>query len=186
MTDIKDAKIVIMSTDGFEEVELTTPLEKLRAAGATVHIATLDGDKIKGWDQDHWSIDVPGDIKIADVNVKDYDALVLPGGQINPDLLRVEDDAIDVIKDFVKHGKIVAAICHAPWLLIEADVVIGREMTSFKSIRTDLKNAGANVVDKEVAISNGIITSRNPDDLEAFVNKIIEEVREGDHSRPAA
>ncbi|WP_372806318.1 type 1 glutamine amidotransferase domain-containing protein [Loktanella salsilacus] len=186
MTAITESKILIMATDGFEEVELTTPLEKLREAGATVHVATLDGDKIKGWDQDHWSIDVPGDLKIADVNVEDYDAIVLPGGQINPDLLRVEDDAINVIKGFVSHGKIVAAICHAPWLLIEAGVVEGREMTSFESIRTDLKNAGATVVDKEVAISNGIITSRNPDDLDAFVAKIIEEVKEGDHKRKAA
>ena len=186
MTAITESKILIMATDGFEEVELTVPLEKLREAGATVHVATLDGDKIKGWDQDHWSIDVPGDLKIADVKVEDYDAIVLPGGQINPDLLRVEKDAIKVIQDFVTHGKIVAAICHAPWLLIEAGVVEGREMTSFTSIRTDLRNAGANVVDQEVAISNGIITSRNPDDLEAFVAKIIEEVREGDHKRNAA
>ena len=186
MTAITESKILIMATDDFEEVELTTPLKKLREAGATVHVATLDGEKIKAWDQDHWSIDVAGDLKIADVKVEDYDAIVLPGGQINPDLLRVEEDAINVIKGFVTHGKIVAAICHAPWLLIEADVVKGREMTSYKSIRTDLKNAGAHVVDKPVAISNGIITSRNPDDLDAFVAKIIEEVREGNHKRNAA
>ena len=186
MTEITEAKILIMATNGFEESELTVPLNKLRNAGATVHVATLDGEKIKGWDQDHWSVDVPGDLKIADVDVADYDALVLPGGQINPDLLRVEADAIDRIKDFVQKGKIVAAICHAPWLLIEAGVVEGREMTSYPSIRTDLKNAGAEVVDKQVAISNGIITSRNPDDLDAFVAKIIEEVQEGDHARSAA
>lgn len=186
MTKITEAKILIMATNGFEESELTVPLNKLRNAGATVHVATLDGEKIKGWDQDHWSVDVPGDLKIADVDVADYDALVLPGGQINPDLLRVEADAIDRIKDFVQKGKIVAAICHAPWLLIEAGVVEGREMTSYPSIRTDLKNAGADVVDKQVAISNGIITSRNPDDLDAFVAKIIEEVQEGDHARSAA
>lgn len=186
MTKITEAKILIMATNGFEESELTVPLNKLRNAGATVHVATLDGEKIKGWDQDHWSVDVPGDLKIADVDVADYDALVLPGGQINPDLLRVEADAIDRIKDFVQKGKIVAAICHAPWLLIEAGVVEGREMTSYPSIRTDLKNAGAEVVDKQVAISNGIITSRNPDDLDAFVAKIIEEVQEGDHARSAA
>jgi protease I len=129
---------------------------------------------------------LPGDLKIADVKVEDCDAIVLPGGQINPDLLRVEDDAINVIKGFVEKGKIVAAICHLPSLLIEAGVVKGCEMTSFKSIRTDLKNAGANMVDKDVAISNGIITIRNPDDLDAFVTKIIDDVKDGDHRRKAA
>ena len=129
---------------------------------------------------------MPGDLKIADVKVEDCDAIVLPGGQINPDLLRVEDDAINVIKGFVEKGKIVAAICHLPSLLIEAGVVKGCEMTSFKSIRTDLKNAGANMVDKDVAISNGIITIRNPDDLDAFVTKIIDDVKDGDHRRKAA
>ena len=129
---------------------------------------------------------MPGDLKIADLKVEDCDAIVLPGGQINPDLLRVEDDAINVIKGFVEKGKIVAAICHLPSLLIEAGVVKGCEMTSFKSIRTDLKNAGANMVDKDVAISNGIITIRNPDDLDAFVTKIIDDVKDGDHRRKAA
>jgi protease I len=129
---------------------------------------------------------LPGDLKIADVKVEDCDAIVLPGGQINPDLLRVEDDAINVIKGFVEKGKIVAAICHLPSLLIEAGVVKGCEMTSFKSIRTDLKNAGANMVDKDVAISNGIITIRNPDDLDAFVTEIIDDVKDGDHRRKAA
>jgi protease I len=129
---------------------------------------------------------LPGDLKIADVKVEDCDAIVLPGGQINPDLLRVEDDAINVIKGFVEKGKIVAAICHLPSLLIEAGVVKGCEMTSFKSIRTDLKNAGANMVDKDVAISNGIITIRNPDDLDAFVTKIIDDVKDGDHKRKVA
>ena len=129
---------------------------------------------------------MPGDLKIADLKVEDCDAIVVPGGQINPDLLRVEDDAINVIKGFVEKGKIVAAICHLPSLLIEAGVVKGCEMTSFKSIRTDLKNAGANMVDKDVAISNGIITIRNPDDLDAFVTKIIDDVKDGDHRRKAA
>jgi len=129
---------------------------------------------------------LPGYLKIADVKVEDCDAIVLPGGQINPDVLRVEDDAINVIKGFVEKGKIFAAICHLPSLLIEAGVVKGCEMTSFKSIRTDLKNAGANMVDKDVAISNGIITIRNPDDLDAFVTKIIDDVNDGDHKRKAA
>ena len=126
------------------------------------------------------------DLKTADVKVEDCDAIVLPGGQINPDLMRVEDDAINVIKGFVEKGKIDAAICYLPSLLIEAGVVKGCEMTSFKSIRIDLKNAGANLVDKDFAISNGIITIRNPDYLDAFVTKIIDDVKDGDHKRKAA
>jgi len=186
MTDLNNAKVLIISSAGFEQSELEFPRDQLRAKGATVHVATPDGNAIKGWDGDDWGDSADADLKIADVRVEDYDALVLPGGQINPDVLRVNADAIAKIKGFVEHGKIVAAICHAPWLLIEAGVVEGREMTSYHSIRTDLKNAGAQVVDKDVAISNGIITSRSPEDLEAFVSKIAEEIREGDHARKTA
>ena len=186
MPELKNANILIMSTDGFEQSELEVPLEKLKQAGATVHVATLDGDAIKGWDQTDWGNTVQADLKISDVNVDDYIALVLPGGQINPDLLRVEDKAVQLVRDFVTGNKIVAAICHAPWLLIEAGVVEGREMTSYNSIATDLKNAGAKWVDQEIAIDNGIITSRSPADLDAFVSKIIEEVKEGEHKRDAA
>lgn len=186
MTEITSAKILIMATHGFEQSELVKPLEDLKAKGATVHVATPDGNAIRGWDQTDWGKEVAADLKISDVNVSDYHALVLPGGQINPDLLRIEQDAIATIRSFVSEGRVVAAICHAPWLLIEAGVVKGREMTSYPSIRTDLKNAGAEVVDKAVAISNGIITSRNPDDLDAFVAKIVEEVEEGKHERNAA
>ncbi|SEW20702.1 protease I [Cognatiyoonia koreensis] len=186
MTELNAAKILILSTDGFEQSELMVPLEKLREHGATVHVATPDAKDIKGWDQDNWGETVRGDIDLKDVSVADYDAIVLPGGQINPDLLRVNEDAVSLVRKFVSEGKIVAAICHAPWLLIEADVVKDREMTSYHSIKTDLVNAGAKWVDQEVAISNGIITSRSPEDLEAFVAKIVEEVREGDHPRKAA
>ena len=186
MTKIDEAKILILSTNGFEQSELEFPRDQLRAKGATVHVATPDGKAIKGWDGDDWGDMAEADLSFDAMNPADYDALVLPGGQINPDLLRVDETAIRTIKDFVAAGKVVAAVCHAPWLLIEAGVVEGREMTSYHSIRTDLKNAGANVVDKEVAISNGIITSRSPDDLPAFVAKIIEEVKEGEHSRNVA
>lgn len=186
MPELSNAKILIVSTDGFEQSELETPLNKLREYGATVHVATPDGNAIRGWDDKDWGASVEADLKISDVNVDDYIALVLPGGQMNPDILRADETAVSKVRDFVTGDKIVAAICHAPWLLIEAGVVEGREMTSYKSIRTDLKNAGANVVDKEVAISNGIITSRHPGDLEAFVDKIVEEVREGEHQRDAA
>lgn len=186
MPHVSDTNILILSTHGFEQSELCVPLEKLREAGATVHVATLDGEKIKGWDGDDWGDTVDADLKVSDVKVDDYDALVLPGGQINPDILRTDDTAVQTVRDFVAQGKIVAAICHAPWLLIEADVVKDREMTSYHSIRTDLNNAGAHVVDKEVAISNGIITSRSPEDLPAFVAKIVEEVQEGEHPRKVA
>ncbi len=186
MPKINASKILIMSTDGFEQSELCVPLDELKAKGATVHVATLDGEKIKGWDETNWGDSVAADLKIADVTVDDYDALVLPGGQINPDILRADKTAVETVKSFVSQGKIVAAICHAPWLLIEAGVAKDREMTSYHSIRTDLRNAGAHVVDKEVAISNGIITSRSPEDLSAFVAKIVEEVEEGEHPRAAA
>ncbi|MGB3407257.1 MAG: type 1 glutamine amidotransferase domain-containing protein [Jannaschia sp.] len=186
MTDITSAKILILATNGFEQSELEVPRDDLRKHGATVHVATPDGKAIKGWDGDDWGDTAEADLRLSDVKLHDYDALVLPGGQINPDLLRVNDEAIALIRDFVAAGKIVAAICHAPWLLIEAGVVEGREMTAYPSIRTDLRNAGAHVVDKPVAISNGIITSRNPDDLNDFVAKIVEEVQEGRHQRTAA
>ena len=185
MTDIKSAKILIIATNGFEQSELEFPRDQLREKGATVHVATLDGDRIKGWEGDDWGDEADADLKISDADVGDYDALVLPGGQINPDLLRVEPDALSLIRGFVDAGKPVAAICHAPWLLIEAGVVEGREMTSYTSIRTDLKNAGAQVVDKDVVSSKGIVTSRNPSDLKAFVGKIVEEI-EGATSKAAA
>ena len=184
MTKISDARILIMASDGFEQSELMVPQGQLAGMGATVHVATPDGAAIKGWDEKDWGETVEADLKIADARSSDYDALVLPGGQINPDVLRLNSDALDLIRDFAAEGRIVAAICHAPWLLIEAGLAEGREMTSYKSIRTDLKNAGAKVVDAEVATSNGIITSRNPDDLQAFVAKIVEEIEEGRHDRP--
>ena len=183
MTDINQAKILILATNGFEQSELEVPRDKLKAAGATVHVASPETGTIKGWDMKDWGNDVQVDISLDDVNERDYHALVLPGGQINPDLLRVNDKAMALIKNFINSGKPVAAICHAPWLLIEAGAVKGRNMTSYKSIRTDVENAGANWQDKSVVVSEGIITSRNPDDLEDFVAKIIEEVEEGKHDR---
>ena len=186
MPKIDTSKILILSTHGFEQSELEFPRDQLRAKGATVHVATPDGEAIKGWDGGDWGREAEADLALSEVKIEDYDCLVMPGGQINPDLLRVNKDAVNLVRGFVEHGKIVAAICHAPWLLIEAGVVQGREMTSYHSIRIDLKNAGADVVDKDVAVSNGIITSRSPEDLKAFVSKIVEEVEEGDHQRDAA
>lgn len=186
MPKITDAKILIMATNGFEQSELMVPLEKLRDAGAQVHVASLDGKEIKGWDHTDWGRTVPADAKIADVDASDYDAIVLPGGQINPDLLRVEHAATDLVRAFFDQGKVVAAICHAPWLLIETGIAKGRKLTSYHSIRTDVINAGGEWEDREVVTDKGLVTSRNPDDLDAFVAKIIEEVKEGPHMREAA
>ena len=186
MARLDGKRILIMATDGFEQSELEVPRDRLREMGATVHVATPDGAAARGWDETDWGREAAADLEVGAAGAADYDALVLPGGQINPDLLRVEKDVIALIQGFVQDGKTVAAICHAPWLLIEADVTEGREMTSYESIRTDLKNSGANVVDKEVAVSNGIVTSRKPGDIDAFVAKIVEEIEEGRHDRPAA
>ncbi|MEW9918023.1 type 1 glutamine amidotransferase domain-containing protein [Marimonas sp. MJW-29] len=186
MTQITDAKILILATNGFEQSELEKPLHDLKAKGATVHVATPDGNDIKGWDTDDWGNTVAADLKLDDVDVAGYDAIVLPGGQINPDILRADDKAVDLIKTFANHGKTIAAICHAPWLLIEAGLIKGRKATSYESISTDMKNAGALWEDSEVVVDNGIITSRSPEDLDAFVAKIVEEIEEGDHARKAA
>ena len=176
MPSIDNTKIVIVASDGFEQVELTTPQKQLRDAGATIHVATPDGGPIKGWYFDKWGDETIGDLKIEDIDVAAYDAMVLPGGQINPDVLRANAGAVQKIKDFAATGKPLAAICHAPWLLIEADLVRGKRLTSFKSIRTDLKNAGAEAVDEQVAQDGNLITSRNPDDLDAFCKAIVDAV----------
>lgn len=186
MPAINESKILILATSGFEQSELVAPRQKLSSAGATVHLATPDGSDIRGWDEDHWGDQAHADLSIDQVNFEDYDALILPGGQINPDVLRTIPRAVEIVRQFVESGRIVAAICHGPWMLIEADVVKDREMTSYHSIKTDMINAGANWVDRDVATSNGIITSRNPGDLDVFVDKIIEEVQEGRHPRQAA
>lgn len=179
-------RILILATHGFEQSELEVPRDRLKAAGAGVDVVAPEKGKIKGWDKKDWGRPVKVDLALADIKEGDYDAIVLPGGQINPDLLRVNEDAIAVIKAFFKSGKPIAAICHAPWLLIEAGIARGRRMTSYKSIRKDVENAGAKWQDSAVVTDQGVITSRNPDDLEAFSNKIIEEVREGKHQRKAA
>jgi len=186
MPKIRDARFLILATDGFEQLELTVPRDELRKTGARVDVATPTGHSIRGWDKTDWGETVPADLKIANAKADDYDALVLPGGVINPDKLRIDDDAMRMVKSFLNSGKVIAAICHGPWLLVQADAVRGRKMTSFKSIRKDLENAGAQWVDKEVVTDDGIITSRSPGDLSAFVAKIVEEVEEGRHRQRVA
>jgi protease I len=181
--DLNGKKIAILATTGFEQTELEVPRDRLKKAGAIVDVVSLASGEIKGWDKKDWGRPVKVDKTLDQVSAQDYDAVVLPGGQINPDLLRVEPKALEFIKDIFGAGKVVAAVCHAPWLLIETGIAKGRRMTSFKSIKTDVANAGAKWEDSEVVVDQGIITSRNPGDLEAFSAKIIEEVREGRHVR---
>ncbi|QDY69429.1 type 1 glutamine amidotransferase domain-containing protein [Qingshengfaniella alkalisoli] len=185
MPAINESAILMISTHGFEQSELDAPRTKLSSAGATVHLATPGGEDIRGWKNKDWGDIAHHDKRLEEVSADDYDAIVIPGGQMNPDILRTNAQAVRLVRDFVEQGKIVAAICHGPWLLIEAGVTEGREMTSYHSIKTDLVNAGANWVDEAVAVSNGIITSRSPANLDAFVTRIIEEVQEGRHKRAA-
>lgn len=161
-------KIAILATDGFEQSELTSPRDYLRSEGFTVQVVSPTEEQIRAWDEDDWGITVAVDRPLAEASVEDYDALVLPGGQINPDKLRAQEEAVAFVRAFADAGKPVAAICHAPWLLIEAGLAEGRRMTSYTSIRTDLGNAGAEVVDEPVVRDGNLITSRNPGDLDAF------------------
>lgn len=183
MADISGKRIAILATGGFEQSELEVPQKRLREAGATVDVVSPHPGEIKGWDMKDWGRPVKVDKTLGEVKAEDYDAIVLPGGQLNPDYLRINGQAIAFIKDFYSAGKVVAAVCHAPWLLIEAGIVKGHLVTSYKSIKTDVINAGGKWVDQQVVTDQGLITSRQPSDLEAFSAKIIEEVREGKHER---
>ena len=176
MSDIKDAKIAILSTNGFEQSELFEPKRQLEAAGATVIVVSPESGSIKGWDEDNWGKSVDVDLSLDEARVEDFDALVLPGGQINPDLLRANEKAVSFVRDYFNTGKPLAAICHAPWLLVEAGVVDGRNVTSYHSIQTDVKNAGGKWEDSEVVVDKALITSRKPEDLDAFCARIIEQV----------
>lgn len=174
MTDLTGRHVLIMATDRFEESELFGPRERLLSAGARVSLASLERRPIQATVHDELGKTIDPDMTLGEVNAADYDALLLPGGVGNPDRLRMEPEAVAIIREFDAAKKPVAAICHGPWLLAEADIVRGRTVTSWPSIRTDLKNAGATVVDKEAVTDGNLITSRNPDDVPAFTDALID------------
>ena len=173
--------VAVLATDGVELVELTEPVKALKEAGASVEIRSLKAGEFQGFDHLTPGDKVTADKAVADADASSYAGLLLPGGVANPDQLRADKDAVAFVRAFFEAGKPVAAICHAPWLLIEAGVVEGRTLTAFESIRTDLRNAGANVVNEEVVVDKGLVTSRCPDDIPAFNRKMIEEFAEGRH-----
>ncbi|MES2775938.1 MAG: type 1 glutamine amidotransferase domain-containing protein [Bacteroidota bacterium] len=181
MINLSGKKVAILTENGFEESELTSPKRAMEEAGAIVHIVSPQEYQVKGWKDGNWSIELPVDITLPEADGNDYDGIVIPGGVINPDLMRRNDDCVEFVQHFMTSGKMVAAICHGPQLLIETRLLEGKRMTSFSSIRTDLENAGADWVDMEVVVDNGLVTSRSPEDLEAFNSKIIEELMEGVH-----
>jgi protease I len=177
MTDIANARILFIATDGFEQSELFEPRKALLDAGARVTLASNKDDDIQGMQQQEKGETIRPDASIHDIDPSDYDALVIPGGVANPDEMRTEEDALKIVRAFFDEDKPVAAICHGPWLLAEANVVNGRRMTSWPSIRTDLANAGAQVVDEQVVVDGNLITSRKPDDIPAFNRAIIEAIQ---------
>jgi protease I len=169
--------VAVLVTDGFEQVELTSPVDALRTAGATVDVVSPKGGTVRGWDHTDWGLRVAVDRTLDEADAAAYDALILPGGQINPDFLRLEPKAIDFVRAFAQADKPIGAICHGPWTLINAEAVRGRKVTSFPSIRVDLENAGAEWRDAEVVVDRRLVTSRKPDDLEAFNAAVIDAVK---------
>jgi protease I len=182
MKDRLDGKrVAILVADGFEQSELAQPKKALEEAGAETEIVSPEDGEVKGWQHDRWGKSFKVDVALQDADAMNYDALLLPGGVMNPDKLRVNSRALRFVKAFFTAHKPVAAICHGPWTLINAGVVKGRKLTSYKSIQEDLKNAGAKWVDEEVVVDNGLVTSRQPDDIPAFNRRMIEEIGEGIH-----
>lgn len=183
MSDLNGKKVAILVADGFEQSEMTEPRKALDQAGAKTVLISPNDETVKGWTDGNWGKEFKVDLNLSDVSPGDYDGLLLPGGVKNPDTLRMDDDAVEFVREFFNSGKPVAAICHGPWTLINAGVVQGRKMTSYESISMDLKNAGAEWVDEEVVVDNGLVTSRKPSDIPAFSKKFIEELQEGRHDR---
>jgi protease I len=186
MTNLNGKKVAILATDGFEQSELETPRRELIKAGAEVDVIAPKAGSIQGFEHREKGKPVDVDFSLDRASSNDYDALVLPGGVFNPDALRVNEKAVRFVREFFEQHKPVGAICHGGWTLIDAGVVEGRTLTSVKSIRTDLRNAGANVVDEEVVVDNGLVTSRTPDDLPAFCRRLVEEIGEGTHAGQTA
>jgi len=175
-------RVAILATDGFEQSELLEPQRLLSEAGAEITKVSLQPGQIKGWNEQNWGQSISVDQTVSQASAEDFDALVLPGGVMNPDKLRTDEDAVRFVRDFFEQGKPVGAICHGPWMLVEADVAEGRTVTSWPSLETDLRNAGANWVDQEVVTDEGLVTSRKPSDIPAFASKLIEEIQEGRHA----
>ena len=183
MATLDGKRIAFVATDGVEQVELTQPWEAVKDAGGIAELISSEDGEIQGFNHLDKGDRFPVDRTASQVDVGDYDGLVLPGGVANPDRLRTDDDVVAFIRSFFEAGKPVAVICHGPWTLVEADVVKGRTLTSFPSVRTDIRNAGGEWVDEEVHVDGGLVSSRNPDDLDAFCAKAIEEFAEGVHDR---
>ena len=181
--NLNGKRVAILVEDGFEQIELTSPKQALEQAGAKAEIVSPKHDKVKGWDHTNWGQEFPVDIPLEQANPNNYDALLLPGGVMNPDKLRMNEQAVQFVRNFFEQNKPIASICHGPWMLVEADIARGRKLTSYPSIKTDVKNAGGNWVDQEVVVDQGIVTSRSPADLPAFNQKVIEEFAEGQHAR---
>jgi protease I len=179
--DLNGKKVAILVENGFEQVEMTAPREALDQAGAETDLISPQEKKVKGWDSTRWGRSFKVDLPLAEAKAGDYDALLLPGGVMNPDKLRMNPQAVEFVKSFVEAGKPIAAICHGPWTLIETGAVKGRRMTSWPSLKTDLRNAGADWTDEEVVVDNGLVTSRKPSDIPAFNQKMMEEFGEGAH-----
>jgi protease I len=180
--ELRGKRIAAVVEQGFEQVELTEPRMALEAAGATVEVVSPQSGSVKGWQRTKWGDEIRVDRPLAEARPDDYDALLLPGGVMSPDKLRMNPDAVRFVKSFATSGKPIAAICHGPWTLIEAGAVTGRTLTSWPSLRTDLENAGAIWIDRDCVVDNGLVTSRRPDDIPAFNMKMIEEFAEGRHS----
>ncbi len=178
---LNNKRVAILATDGVEQVELLEPKKALEAEGAKTDVISPKEGKIKGWNHTDWGTEIPVDVALKSADPNSYDALLLPGGAMNPDHLRLDPAAVQFVKSFFESKKPVAAICHALWMLVEADVVRGRTVTSWPSLRTDIRNAGGNWVDQEVVTDQGLVSSRKPDDIPAFNKKMIEEIREGKH-----
>ena len=184
--ELQGKHVAFLFTEGVEQVELTEPLEAVRSAGADVDLISLQKGEVQMWQHFDKGETVEADLAVADADASDYDALVLPGGVANPDQLRADRDAVAFTRAFFEQDKPVGVICHGPWMLVESGAAKGRKVTSFPSVKTDLKNAGAEWVDEEVVVDNGLVTSRKPDDLPAFCKKIVEEFAEGRHQQRVA